>query len=129
MTLCLMMKRKEVEARQREELIENNTRRINPSLISKNLSLTLFLNKEYFISHKTTSIFDDYIFDDKILGKGSFGIVHKVHEKNTGIVRAVKQVLNENIQNYDGFMNEVAALKTLDHPNIIKLFEVYEDKK
>lgn len=25
-------------------------------------------------------------------------------------------------------MNEVSALKTLDHPNIIKLFEVYEDK-
>ncbi len=36
--------------------------------------------------------------------------------------------MNENIKNYDGFMGEVAALKTLDHPNIIKLYEVYEHK-
>lgn len=69
---------------------------------------------------------NDYTMDKKELGKGSFGVVYKAHEKNTGIVRAVKKVMNENIQNYDGFINEVDALKTLDHPNIIKLYEVYE---
>lgn len=26
------------------------------------------------------------------------------------------------------FLNEVEILRKLDHPNIIKLFEVYEDK-
>lgn len=66
---------------------------------------------------------------NKPVGQGSFGVVYRAKEKNTGIVRAIKQVLNETIMNYDGFMNEVAALKTLDHPNIIKLFEVYEDSK
>jgi len=25
------------------------------------------------------------------------------------------------------FQNEILALRTLDHPNIIKLFEIYED--
>lgn len=94
----------------------------------KNLISNFILKKEYFISHKTTSIFNDYDFDKKPVGQGAFGIVYKAHEKNTDLVRAIKQVMNENIKNYDGFMGEVAALKTLDHPHIIKLFEVYEDK-
>jgi serine/threonine protein kinase len=29
---------------------------------------------------------------------------------------------------YNNFINEVSALKLLDHPNIIKLYEVYEDE-
>ena len=32
------------------------------------------------------------------------------------------------IKNFQRFYNEVNALKTLDHPHIIKLFEVYEDE-
>lgn len=94
----------------------------------KKLISNFILKKEYFISHKTTSIFEEYDIDKKPVGQGAFGIVYKAKEKNTGLVRAIKQVMNENIKNYDGFMNEVAALKTLDHPNIIKLYEVYEDK-
>ena len=31
------------------------------------------------------------------------------------------------IKNFQRFYNEVNALKTLDHPHIIKLFEIYED--
>lgn len=87
------------------------------------------LKKEYFISHKTSSIFLDYDFEEQPVGQGAFGIVYKAHEKNTGLIRAIKQVMNENISKYDGFMAEVAALKTLDHPNIIKLYEVYEDNE
>lgn len=94
----------------------------------KKLISNFILKKEYFISHKTTSIYDDYEFNKKPIGQGSFGIVYKAKEKATGAMRAIKQVLNDVIKNFDGFMNEVAALKKLDHPNIIKLYEVYEDK-
>lgn len=86
------------------------------------------LKKEYFICHKKTDIFLDYEFEEKPIGEGSFGVVYKVKEKSTNIVRAVKQIFNENIANYDGFMTEVSALKTLDHPHVVKLFEVYQDK-
>ena len=95
----------------------------------KNLISNFILKKEYFISHKTSNIHDEYDIEKKPIGQGSFGTVFKAREKNTGIVRAIKQVMHESIDNYDGFMNEVAALKTLDHPNIIKLFEVFEDSK
>lgn len=94
----------------------------------KQIVSTFILKKDYFISHKTTDIFLDYDIDDKPIGEGSFGVVYKGVEKNTNIVRAIKQIFNENITNYDGFMTEVSALKTLDHPNVVKLFEVYQDK-
>lgn len=94
----------------------------------KKLISSFILKKDYFISHKTTDIFLDYDIDDKPIGEGSFGVVYKAVEKSTNIVRAVKQIFNENITNYDGFMTEVSALKTLDHPNVVKLFEVYQDK-
>jgi calcium-dependent protein kinase len=94
----------------------------------KKLLSSFILKKDYFISHKTTDIFLDYDIDDKPIGEGSFGVVYKAVEKSTNIVRAVKQIFNENITNYDGFMTEVSALKTLDHPNVVKLFEVYQDK-
>ena len=94
----------------------------------KKLISDFILKKDYFITHKTTDIFLDYDIDDKPIGEGSFGVVYKAKEKSTKLVRAIKQIFNENITNYDGFMTEVSALKTLDHPNVVKLFEVYQDK-
>lgn len=94
----------------------------------KKVVSNFILKKDYFISHKTSDIFLDYDFDDKPIGEGSFGTVYKAKEKSTNIVRAIKQIINENITNYDGFMTELSALKTLDHPNVVKLFEVYQDK-
>lgn len=94
----------------------------------KQIVSAFILKKDYFITHKTTDIFLDYDIDDKPIGEGSFGVVYKAREKSTNIIRAVKQIFNENITNYDGFMTEVSALKTLDHPNVVKLFEVYQDK-
>ena len=77
---------------------------------------------------KHSNIHDNYIIDDKILGEGSFGVVRKAVEKNTEEVRAIKTVDKIKIRNKKRFLNELNTLKTLDHPNIIKLFEVYEDE-
>jgi len=54
--------------------------------------------------------------------------VRKAKDKDTEEVRAIKTISRDKIKNYKRFINEVNVLKTLDHPNIIKLFEVYEDK-
>lgn len=61
----------------------------------KKLISNFILKKEYFISHKTTSIRDDFDFEEKPVGQGAFGVVYKAKEKNTGSVRAVKQVMNK----------------------------------
>lgn len=87
------------------------------------------LKKQYFIQEKKNEILDDYILDDKVLGAGAYGTVYRATDKKTGQARAIKKVESNKILNYDGFIGEVQALKQLDHPNIIKLYEVYSLKE
>ena len=65
------------------------------------------------------------------LGTGAFGEVRKCMHKATRSVRAVKIIRKEamNADQAKSFQYELAILKKLDHPNIIKLFEVFEDDK
>ncbi|OMJ66944.1 hypothetical protein SteCoe_36044 [Stentor coeruleus] len=65
------------------------------------------------------------------LGKGSFGCVYKAKHKLTNSYRAVKVLKKENLNDdtRKKLLQEVEILKTLDHPNILKVFEVYEDER
>jgi calcium-dependent protein kinase len=73
------------------------------------------------------AIFDDYEFFDKA-GQGSFGKVMVVRHKVTKQVRACKAITIRGGQSQaDLIRNETQLLRSLDHPNILKLFEVYYD--
>ena len=78
------------------------------------------------------NVFDIY---EKIffLGKGSFGAVYKVQRKNLGgkkIIRALKEINKElMLDNKEEIKNEIEILKKLDHPNIMKIYEFFEDDK
>jgi calcium-dependent protein kinase len=63
------------------------------------------------------------------LGKGSFGCVYKAKHKITDSYRAVKVLKKENFSEdcRKKLLQEVDILKDLDHPNILKVFEVIED--
>lgn len=63
------------------------------------------------------------------LGSGSYGKVFQVKNKKSGEIRACKQLAIKQIQNYSKFMLEINILAKMDHPNIIKLYEVFEDKR
>ena len=91
--------------------------------------ISFVLRKELFISHNSEDIYSKYDFSSKPLGEGAFGVVYKGTEKVSGDERAIKIIEREKIKNFQRFYNEVNALKTLDHPHIIKLFEIYEDDK
>ncbi len=41
--------------------------------------------------------------------------------------RAVKTIPRSKIKNFERFRTEVRILQTLDHPNVIKLYEYFED--
>lgn len=74
---------------------------------------------------------DDFeALDDKALGKGGFGQVWKVRNKNNGNIYAIK-VINKNYiqkENMTEQINrEIDIMYSTDHPNIIKLFNHYED--
>ena len=94
---------------------------------SKRLLPNSSLNKEWFVVKRDGNVYDDYIVDKKALGEGTYGVVFKAKDKDTNEVVAIKRISREKIRNYQRFLNEINALKTLDHPNVIKLFEIYED--
>ncbi|CAI2360463.1 unnamed protein product [Moneuplotes crassus] len=86
------------------------------------------LKKELFIYQRTGSVYEFYEFTGKVLGEGGFGQVHEVKEKDTGRLLACKQIPRSKIRNQMRFINEVLALKNCDHPNIVKLYEVFEEE-
>jgi calcium-dependent protein kinase len=54
--------------------------------------------------------------------------VYRVEDKLTGEIRACKKVNKKQIKRKDRFKNEIDLLKSSDHHNIVKLFEIYEDQ-
>ena len=62
----------------------------------------------------------------KQLGKGGYGKVFQVRNKTTGELYACKKLTKLNIDNLQKFRREIDILMKLDHPNIIKLYEIYE---
>ena len=88
----------------------------------------LYWNKELFIYERKGSIYDYYEFTGVTLGEGGFGSVHEVKEKESGRILACKQIPRKKIRNQSRFINEVLALKNCDHPNIVKLYEVFEEE-
>ena len=63
------------------------------------------------------------------LGQGTYGRVILAQNKITKAKRAIKIIPKSKVKNTERFKSEINILKGLDHPNIIKLFETYEDKR
>lgn len=86
------------------------------------------ISSEIFFSTKNTPILDDYQIG-KILGEGSYGQVKLVRHIRTNVERAMKVVKKDGVSEEEKIlmMKEVTILKGLDHPNIIKIFDMYED--
>lgn len=71
----------------------------------------------------------DYYDVIKQLGKGGYGKVYEVKNKQTGELRACKHLSKLNINNLEKFKREIAIMQKMDHPNIIKLYEVFESDR
>ena len=71
----------------------------------------------------------DGVHDGPILGSGVSGLVRKITHKATGAEYAVKCLDLEQIETtaqLDQLKEEIVILCELDHPNIVRLEEVYE---
>jgi len=70
------------------------------------------------------AIFDDYEFFGDV-GSGSFGKVMVVRHKQTKQLRACKVVAVQTALQRELIDTEIKLLKNLNHPNIMKMHEVY----
>lgn len=70
-----------------------------------------------------------YKIAKKPIGTGAYGVVSLCQHRETKQERAVKKVPKKKIKNMERFKQEITILQTLDHPNVLKLFEYFEDEK
>ena len=78
------------------------------------------LKQNYHIDSKT-----------KVLGAGAFGRVFLTTNKHNKDFQVAIKVMDKVklVDNIDCIMEEVSILNTLDHPNIVKYYETYNDQK
>lgn len=90
------------------------------------MSFTISLG-EFVIEHGG-SLRETYKMGKK-LGEGAFSTVRVVQHRQTGESRAAKVINMKriSIEEKESIQREVAILKSLDHPNIIRIHECYED--
>jgi hypothetical protein len=73
----------------------------------------------------------DYTLFQEKLGEGTFGVVSKAKSKRTQQIVALKKILMHNEK--DGFpitaLREVKLLKSLSHPNILRLEEMAVERQ
>ena len=94
----------------------------------KNNENDLKINKESFVSINKGDITQFYEVIKKI-GEGAYGKIYKVKNKQSGDIRAMKQITKNKIPDITKFQTEIKILSMVDHPNIVRLFEVIEDDK
>ena len=106
----------------------------------------LKVSPDIFVSLKTGSIGEHYKVG-QVLGEGSFldpvrayfivfylvgayGKVSIVTHRTTGIMRAMKSIKKKSVlkEEAEKLFAEVSILKELDHPNIVKLYELFQDQ-
>jgi serine/threonine protein kinase len=72
------------------------------------------------------SIGDFMYYNNYILGRGSFSVIYKGYRISDNMPIAVKKITRVISQTY--LKNEVSLMKSLNHPNIIKLYDVIYEK-
>ena len=69
----------------------------------------------------------------KTIGEGSFGLVKKVclinHEERVRAMKIIPKSILIQDENGKQLVDEIDILKSLEHPNIMKIYECFEDKE
>ncbi|KAJ1613532.1 hypothetical protein OJ252_958 [Cryptosporidium canis] len=84
------------------------------------------IKRDSFVGTSYLPIQNHFKMGDKV-GEGSWGAVYVVEERCSGILRAAKKIPKQFSGEIFRFRQEMQLLSILDHPNIAKLFETFED--
>lgn len=74
-----------------------------------------------------SDIHEKYDLMKEVLGEGSFGTVRKCRNKLTRQICALKTIEKAKLPDSTQLRREIDILSNVDHPHIIKLYDVYED--
>ena len=85
------------------------------------------LDSNVFIT-KSSQEPDLVYFREKILGSGSFGTVYLVKHRELHKYFAMKVIQKNPHINEENLLNEIALLKKMDHPNILKILDFFSLK-
>ena len=86
------------------------------------------VGKGTFIQYKKGLIEKDYKIGE-VIGSGGSATVRRVYHKTSGQPRALKIIKKQKNKDTARIYLEAEILKKLVHPNIMQIFEFYEDKK
>ena len=89
----------------------------------KDISTDILLNNSI-----QEPIRNKYVIYESKIGEGSLGKVF-IGKDKTGKQYAIKTIKKKKIQNGDLLLNEVRIGMKLNHPNILRIKEIFEDKK
>ena len=112
-----------------DTLASQNTRATGKYFSQNNISKpdSLILNNNVIVSEATKDL--ENIYEKvKLLGEGAFGEVWLVRHKLTGKEFALKIIEKGPYSNATQIENEIAILKKLDHPFILKILEFCSTK-
>jgi len=82
-----------------------------------------------FAASNRGKVQDFYAVEPRVIGEGSYGSVQRCQFRDTGQWRALKTIKKALVKNAEQFREEMAIMKLLDHPNIVRLYETFEDEK
>jgi len=112
----------------------NHLKRESPHEDTSVTNLEDTMKDKSFIINTTGTFIDyreKYLIDKNIeeLGRGKYGIVRRVSCRSTAKKFAMKTIDKQNISKPESLKTEIEILQSLDHPNIMKLYEIAEDTK
>ena len=79
------------------------------------------------ITGRLSNVLDDYVVFPKTLGEGHYGIVRECINRSTGQELAIKSVEKSKISRLDHLKREIDLLSNVEHNNIMKMIDCYED--
>ena len=70
-----------------------------------------------------------YTIDSKVLGSGNFAQVKKCTNTKDGTTWAVKIIDKSKVEDMGDIDREVSIMESIDHKNVIKLIEIFDEPK
>jgi calcium-dependent protein kinase len=97
-----------------------------PSYKTKSASIKFSANK--FVTQRYDCFSEHYEIVE-LLGEGAYGEVYVCKHRESGAERAVKILQVEDEEDAEVVLSEFNILRGIDHPNLLKIYQLYEDEE